>query len=360
MSDVRFLYFTKYKTMTAEGFIPVLNKTSRLWSDARLKTNPIYLVPSDPQKQDEQYIYVYHSRGIRYSVHLDEYQNVKAYERYNPIQSRSYKYQGGQETVEDAYLGDHYTIGVEKIEDMPQWMFMSHITLYKPKPSDPTKLQRKQGNTCNMKMDDPIKHTTRCYHTTNMTPLGVLGNYEKYDLDYEIIPILQVLHKKVAGGPNAGGGGQVTYKGRRYKVTIGPRGGRTIVVDGKTVRLSCGAQKGGNDKRRHHVRDGFAEDFVQFIHDYRIAPVFESKPRLSEVVVIDEAENDHLLIRYEVDHGDGMDIVRIESSDFLMPREVVLSAYDIAKKPVDTRTEDEKKELATFKQAPMIPLIAAR
>jgi hypothetical protein len=356
MSDVRFLYFRE--TEDAKGnvaFRPRLNKTARMWMDARLKSQPVYLVPGIRPDVHSRYVYVYKESALKYAVYLDD-DKVTGFNLLPTLSSMNLKQNAGNGYVE-ANWGDHCTVGVELNEDENEWMFMTHLTAYKARKSDATKYIRDKYIECNMMMSDVISNKTQCYEKYSLHPMEYsLDKYESRGNDYDIIRTLQLLHRKIAGGVKAGGGEVVAYKGRRYKVSLGVRGGRKITVDGKIVRLPRPKmQKGGSDKTRHHVHDGFAEDFVQFIHDYRVVPMLTQDDRLHEVILVDDLESDQMMIRYNVDHGDGLDIVRIESQIFAMPRDLVLAAYDVAKVPVDKRTVEQKQTLESF-LAPMTPI----
>lgn len=350
-SNIRLLYFRKANVnvppyVKVGDWLPQLSTRAKVWEQRGLQPASLYV----SHGFTTNYCYVHKDSGIKYDVYLDQMQNVTGFQQTSKLTPADVKAMSllplkGGNTVQ-ANWGTHYTIGVEYDEDTSQWMMNTQLTNYVPMKSKPDKY-RKDVIQCDIPLLEPLKRKTLCYESNRRFPrTRTMESYEMYGNDYHAVPIMQAIQRKIVHGKLTGGS-YITYQGKKCKLHQGVRGGRYIEWNGRKIYM-----KGGNSDDIYQ-HDGFTDEFITFFKQYHILRIREESMKyLTEVILVDDTESDHILIQYNENYGE---LDRIESYIFLMKRSFVKAAFQASRTPVEKQTMEQKEIIERF-GAPMTPI----
>lgn len=206
-----------------------------------------------------------------------------------------------------AHIGEHLTVGLYRFQ-RDQCLFKCHETLYRE--IEPNEFDRSE-NTCDMVIAPgavitphtmcSIKNVppsaTRTMHTT----IGHMPGY---------VAGVQAVSRVYAGVPLEGGGGvrreYTTYRGRRYVIHRGPRGGAYIRVG--TQQKYIQKMRGGSPVQYKTIT--FSQELIAFLDKYVVQPVYRARPTLETVRMIFDQAGElgsagkrYILILYDFTEG---------------------------------------------------------
>lgn len=140
--------------------------------------------------------------------------------------------------MDDAWKGDHYTLGYTKYElnsdDNPDDVIMLHKTMYTYNPT--TGYYMRKVVYCNINADVYRKSgNPLCFFVSKTRVSAMNFSFdEAYNYDTNLKAFLQVGLTQDAPIKH---GGKIQYKSKTRKVHIGVRGGKYVIVDNKKVYI---------------------------------------------------------------------------------------------------------------------------
>lgn len=306
-SEIRFLSFVEGR----KKLVPKLNTSARIWIDTNVHPNPLYIIPG---VKSDNFFYIHRESEIKYTVYLNELNKVVGFDPEESSHSEIKSSKGGNIRVN---WGNHITIGVNELDDI--LMFCSHITEYRWNAK--MSLDDRRQLTCNVPFMTDLNETMSCF--TWGGPDGTtMEKYRNIGNDPDAFTIIRAVHAKL------------------MDATIG----------GKTQKKRM---KGGNDM---YLTSGFTNGFINFISETKITPIYEKKPKLCEVILVDDQTSEYMMIRYNEDHGDGMDEWIIRSNVFVMDKQFVNDAFAIYQIPVEERTVEQTQLYQNFINTGLVPV----
>ena len=247
---------------------------------------------------------------------------------YEPAAQRGDEITGGND--DHIEQGDHITIGVEGYGGK-LWM-KTHKTLYRILEL-PAGAWGRSTIECNFILEDSIvKYESKCYMSTET--FGV--KYASYPL---AMAIIKEMNKIYCAIPQSGGVPRkeyTTYRGSRYLLRCGKRGGQYIQLRGgkKLYNVGKSMQTGGQEPAISYQGVGFSDNIVAFIHEHVISKVEAIRPDFdSATLLYDEfsqlgnGANKQIVIVYDL-----RDLTYV----FYLDAEKAMIAYYVANLPPST------------------------
>jgi hypothetical protein len=202
----------------------------------------------------------------------------------------------------EGWKADHFTIGYTELED--ERLINIHRTLYKPTEL-PYLYERQRPSYCDMLLNDIYKtndmDNITCYFTKARRPGQ--RNLQQMFTSNERIRLKLLLNIGLERGYTSEGGTTtplVGFKGRKYKVRQGPRGGQYIVVKGQKVYMNAVKSKKGGYSSTFNWDDA---NLCQKLYDRAIKPLLISSikegNKLNNVMVLHDTESDNVQICFD-------------------------------------------------------------
>lgn len=339
-SSVRFIWL-RYDDRHDEWY-PKLNTTSRIWEDHKTTYDkPLYVSPGS---HGSNYCYVYRESDALYDVYLKHGQ-VDFFEptnNYAKIPSQT----GGANTPIDANWGDHITIGLERV--LGKFYLRTHKTKYVY--DDDLQKYRRQALYCDVPLAEKFHDKSKCFADGQAMPYTAdwykFGGNDRY-----AVPIIQAVRSKIMTPTKGGANTYHTHRGMRYKIHVGPKGGKYIQINGRKMYL----QTGGSTM---YQTDGFAPQFIEFLKEALIGRVAKKIKHLHEVVYSDDDGSDQVIVRYTENEGNfGHEL--FYSSVYALDKKEVQNIFHIYITPSSQRTPDQQRELQQFMTTPRMVLVHA-
>lgn len=199
---------------------------------------------------------------------------------YEPAEQHGDEITGGND--DHVEQGDHITIGVVKYGGQ-LWM-KTHKTLYRELEM-PAGTWDRTTIECNFILEDSVvTDAAKCYMSTE--PFGV-----KYASDPLAKAVIKEMNKIYCAIPQSGGVPRkeyTTYRGSRYLLRCGKRGGQYIQLRGgkKLYNVGKSIQTGGQEPAISHKGIGFSDNLVAFIHEHVISKVEAIRPDFDSATLL--------------------------------------------------------------------------
>jgi hypothetical protein len=206
---------------------------------------------------------------------------------YEPAQQASLQ-DGGHGTGEMVEQGDHITIGARKYNQDPDMYMLTHKTIYKE--LEPTLWEREEIS-CKLIMTGTLQDSDKCYEMNK--PLEKCDTFsKKYESDPFAMTIIKEMERVYCSTIGMAGGGTkqyIKYKGNRYLVRTGKKGGRYIQLrDGSKIYKPEAVRKhhGGNQSSIEYKGVRFSREFVEKLCEHVITPVKEQRVDLESITIL--------------------------------------------------------------------------
>lgn len=197
--------------------------------------------------------------------------------------------------------GDHLAVGVEQRPGIG-WMLMTNKVCYIPFGDRYTRW----AECCDVKLAPTLHENATCYSPLNEPNGKSLATYATVCKDADAVPMLRSIHSKIMG-----------------------------------------------DGWPKEAEDGFTQEFLDFILASRVLPVHRQVPALFEVMLVDDAESDSIMMMFQEDL-DG-ERANVRASIFAVEKDMLFEAFAISKIPALQRTQEQIRTLEVFEHM-MVPV----
>lgn len=261
-SEILILYFTTNKTNNGIELVPSKRENFK-------KYISYYIYPGT-----SGWCYIYKDIHLKELIDIDDSGNILGFSK----QQNYSELIGGNplnRTTTEAIIGNHFTLGLDPTERNTKILLRTHKTEYYQVDTSEF-LFRKHSEECNIVLKNLIDiNTTMCEN--KMKDQSILTRYN----NEPDVSILSELINEIIIKGNLGGCKEYSnYKGKRYLIKIGNKGGKYIELQQNTTRLYISKkQKGGNNIT-------FSPEFQAFLSTYIFNPVKQNRQDLQRIKLI--------------------------------------------------------------------------
>lgn len=206
----------------------------------------------------------------------------------------------------EGWKADHFTIGFAA--DSSKRILNIHRTHYNPTET-PYIFKRQRPLYCNMLLDDILEaenvELVRCYisKTKGHGQSILREKFTQGERDRLKLLFYIGLGKKIQGG-----GGSIKYKGRRYKVRTGPKGGKYIIAGKEKVYLKAKEplHKGGFRGNGSSVLDWNDPKQCTDLYNKVIKPIVDNSQKgneLKNVILLQDDQTGAIQVCFEREGG---------------------------------------------------------